>query len=406
MIEVIDGRVVWTDSNGSIDIASPWTDEGRPLGTCRLMEGDWLFLGSFQHDGIYYVDFIQLRGLDMVARWKIDHTGAFAEQTHFKVAQIGPLARMQCYAVTNAAGDLVRLASGYCNDVQIYSFLRFILNDKASALAFINAYAPQAYTPKSSVASGQYKVHANFIFNHNYARNIPRIDLAYRHRFSSISYILPNICPQSANCFAFPAGSFSYHALIYYMIDQAVSKGVTDPDAWYLFAHDDVYLNRNFSEAKLDQYTQVHNDTSCLYYLDPFAHAWDHQSEWQWNTRILAAIFNQKSPVVGNGFEGLNVFFEPELLTNAVGDIFFVKGAYLKEFGEILGNFISQDVFPEVAIPSSLKALCGLTGTKPGIFRGHYLWADNRNLVNEEFISKFDATDALFFHPVKSRMLS
>lgn len=401
MISIENGRVVFFGKTGSVDISSPWSGEDNPITVTRVMEGDWVYFGSRVRGEFWTVEFISLRGLNQLSVWHLNELGQCVSQEQINASVVGPLGDGVRYPVMNTSANIMLAASKYLNDLQIYNAWRYLFRDVSMAQAHMSSLAP-IHKAKNFHSSSTPRVEATFIFNHNYARNIRKLERQYHGRFSAIRYVLPNVAPIHESCFCFPAGSFSYQTLIYYFIRRlSESKGV-DAEAWYLFAHDDIYLNSDFSESQFNNFVHVNENSSSAYYLDVHKTRWDSNSDWQWNERILNRINHQKHSVLGNGFEGLDLFFDPTLLTAGVGDLFFVRGKYLTTFAEILGNYISQDVFAEISIPSSLKALCSMTGTNVGGCVGEYIWGEDRAKVDVLFIEQFDASGRLFFHPVKS----
>ena len=112
---------------------------------------------------------------------------------------------------------------------------------------------------------------------------------------------------------------------------------------------------------------------------------------------------SQRDALYGNGFEGFNTLFDEQSLAWGVGDIFFLKGEWLPHFSELLGMFIGQDIFPEVSIPSALRALSVTTQTECALFDGTYLWGVQRSetTIDKAYLENFSASDKLFLHPVK-----
>ncbi|NHT77039.1 hypothetical protein G8E10_15060 [Rhizobiaceae bacterium CRRU44] len=402
MIKVDVDRISYISSDGvERCITSPWSDCANPLYPSREMEGNWIFLGCCATDDGAAIDFISLRGLSELARWRIDDDGNYVSQQRLNASAAGIFAKRPMYYHMADPSEVAKFARRFSNDYQIYCAIKYIMGDPVYAQSYLDTYAPGAYhATRDDEVTGGIKLYANIIFNHNYSRNIPAIDKLYEGRFSAVNYILPNAAPQSERCSHFPAGSFAYHTLIYMAAMKLLGDERFDESGWYMFCQDDVYLNKNFSCSTFSKF--VNGAEPCAaFYCDVISTRWDYNSSWAWNTRALGRIKDPRSFELGNGFEGYNAFFDIEALSSAVGDIFFVSGKYLREFCEILGNYISEDVFPEISIPSSLSSLCCVTGRSLARFSGMYLWGDERSVLNSEYLSDFDTGTSLFIHPVK-----
>lgn len=387
-------------------ILSPWSDNGKPLACDRVMDGDWIYLGSFEDGKILCIDFISMKGFEQIARWRVDQHAKYVDQTHFSSSRIGLSDRYPNYSHKNTPQNLALLARGKSNDLQIYFAIRYLLRDEAAAAAVMNAHSPNqvANCHISAPAPGAIKIHTVVVFNHNYARNIPHLDEIYSGRFATVTYVLPNIAPYSSRCLSFPVGSYSFHTLVYYAVDALLKRGAVDPEAWYLFTQDDVYLNKNFSQENAARYFTPTTGFSSFYHIN-LTGKWNYQSDWIWNNRTLNSLEKQSDPTYGNGFEGFKPLMHKDLLFNGVSDLFVISGSYLQEFSIILGNYIGQNIFPEVSIPSTLRNLAMFTETKIGLFRGEYLWREDPKKFNEEYVKAFDLSDKLFLHPVKLSLM-
>lgn len=385
------------------NILSPWSDHDNPLSCDRLMEGGWLYLGSFADDNILYIDFVSINGFDEIARWRVDQAGKYLDQSRFSSARIGLSERYPNYTHTNTPQNLALYARGKSNDLQIYLAIRYLLRDADAAAAVMNAHRPDqdsAYHP-ARIAPDSTNINLIVIFNHNYARNIPRLDAIYSGRFTSATYILPNVAPDSPRCLSFPVGSYSYHTLIFHGIDNLLKRGAVDENAWYFFTQDDVYLNKNFSQNNVSRFFTPTKEYSSFYYDNPLTRKWSYSSDWSWSTRVLNSLEKQRHPTYGNGFEGFKPLMQNDVLSKGVGDLFAIRGACLHEFSVILGNYIGQNIFPEVSIPSTLRNLAVITDTKIGLFQGEYLWGEDRKKIKPDYVQAFDSSGKLFLHPVK-----
>lgn len=405
-MKLVESNGLYAEIDGvETPILSPWSDASNPLSCTREMRGDWLYLGSYSKDDELLIDFVSINGFKKIARWRVNRSGEYIDQSEFSSARNGIFEKHPSYTHTNSPHNLAQYAQRSSNDLQIYFGIKYLLRDSAGAAEFINSYRPTHDETFRRATSSNINMHAVVIFNHNYARNIPHLDQIYSDKFASATYVLPNVAPISPRCFAFPAGSYSYHTLIYYAIEKILQHNIVDEDGWYLFTQDDVYLNKNFTQNAVGRFFHQTSNRSSLYYKDALADSWDYNSDWVWNERVLTSLYRQKEFVSGNGYEGFEPFFQKEFLSSGVGDIFAVCGAYLREFADVLGSYIGQNVFPEVSIPSSLKTLATITGTESGQFRGEYLWGEDRAKIDLEYLRVFDTTDRLFLHPVKISLI-
>ncbi len=405
-MKLIESNGLYAEIDGvETPILSPWSDSSNPISCTREMRGGWLYLGSYSKDDELLIDFVSIRGFRKIARWRVSRSGEYIDQSEFSSARNGIFGKHPSYTHTNSAYNLARYAKGSSNDLQIYCGIKYLLRDPVAATEYINSYRPTHGKTFQRAKLSDINMHAVVIFNHNYARNIPHLDQIYSDKFASATYVLPNVAPISPRCFAFPAGSYSYHTLIYYAIEKILQHNGVDEDGWYLFTQDDVYLNKNFTQDAVGRFFRQTRSHSSLYYKNALTESWDYDSDWVWNERVLTNLYRPKEFVSGNGYEGFEPLFQKEFLSSGVGDIFALRGAYLREFADVLGNYIGQNVFPEVSIPSALKALAMITETESGQFRGEYLWGEDRAKINLEYLRVFDTTDRLFLHPVKISLI-
>lgn len=361
-----------------------------------------MYFGSFVKDGNIFIDFVALRGLSNFVRWRLSDEGKYIEHAQLSAADVAIFSRAPDYNHTNDSNVIVDNAQAFSNDLQIHSFLKYVLCDPAEAQAYLDGFRPKGFVPALVAPTA---LHAVLVFNHNYARNIPLLEQAYTGRFSTLTYVLPNAAPLSPRSMSVPAGSYSYHYMIHGAITRLLDRDDADPEGWYLFLQDDVYLNRSFNAGQMARFFNGLEDACAGFYLDLNEVSWNHTNAWPWNKRVLTALESQKALVGGNGFEGYSAFFRKEHLVYGVGDIFLIKGCFLALFADILGNYMAQGVFPEVGIPSTLKILASLTARRVAYCKGEYRWREARKKIDIDYIKSFDLTDCLFLHPVKSSLL-
>jgi hypothetical protein len=391
------------NGDAEFDIVSPWSGSHVPLSITRIMNGNWIYCGSFSEDKDLFIDFVTLHDLTNFVRWRVSDQGRYVTRLHLDAAELAIFARPPVYTHTNKLDFIVEKAQTASNDFQIYSFLKYVFSNAEMAQAYLDGFSPKTFLP---VVAPPIPLHTILIFNHNYARNIIHLERIFSGRVSSLIYVLPNASPNSDRCISVPAGSYSYHYMIHAAISRLMANGDIDADAWYLFSQDDVYLNMSFDAFQMPRFFDGLENASAAFFMDPTEGGWDFTSEWCWNDRILTALENQRAVLGGNGFEGYAAFFRKEHLVNGVSDIFFVKGRFLSLFSDILAHYISQHVFPEVAIPSALKVLAARTATSVARCKGQFLWGEDRKKANLEYLKAFDTSDQLFLHPVKSSLLA
>ncbi len=397
-----EAHLYFERNDSTFDIVSPCSGPSNPLPAFRVLGDGWMYFGSFAKDGNIFIDFIALRGLSHFVRWRLSGEGKYIEQAELSAADVAIFGRSPDYSHTNRYDVILDNAQAFSNDFQVYSFLKYVLCDPVQARAYLDGFRPNGFVPAVMAPTA---LHAVLLFNHNYARNIPLLERLYTDRFSSLNYVLPNAAPLSPRSMSVPAGSYSYHYMIHAAISRLLDRDEADPEGWYLFLQDDVYLNRSFNAAQMARFFNGLENACAAFYFDIEKVRWNHTNNWPWNKRVLTALEEQKALVGGNGFEGYSAFFRKEHLVCGVGDIFLIRGAFLALFADILGNYIAQGVFPEVGIPSTLKILASHTAKRVALCRGEYLWREARKKVDLDYLKSFDATDRLFLHPVKSSLL-
>jgi hypothetical protein len=393
-------------------VSSPWTSAEEPLTIGHLLPGNYLYFGASltNNKDILRLHFLPLSD-DRAAHflsWNVSlPTFSYIDQELLKLDirhpfLIGfkPIHRID-------VATFLKHAKKYLNDLVIYQIIKYAFGEPSSARRYINQYAPNACDQLvNSAFSSPGRVHLLIIYNHNYSRNIPVLDNIYASRFSSVHHVLPNICPDHERCMSIPAGSYQYH----YLIDHALGNlrlkrfSSLQHEEWVLVMQDDVMLHPDFSQNSFIN-DVASKDSISAYYHD-FSDVHNPGDSWCWNERVSNACLKQADLVHGNGFEGMNGFFNLEAMSRGVGDIFAIRCSYISDFQEILGFYISQNLFPEVSISSSLMALCAQSGTKVHILPGIYLWADDRSHINSQewMLRNFYESSNVFLHPVKTSM--
>ena len=401
----IDQKLLIAHADTHIDIISPWSGPSNPVRLDRVMDGDFVYVGSMLGTSCYFIDFLCLKDVTNIARWHVDYSGHYISQHRIHSATVNILREdIAQYEHVTEAVVFQSIAKKYLNDLQIYMCIKYILSNASQATAFLSGNAP-VELQTSNKAGPEGRLNIVCIFNHNYMRNIPLLDHEYQHRFNNVLYVLPSVGPVHDRVVTTPYGSFQYHLAIYAAIEK-ITKGSEYADQWYCFVQDDVFLNRSFSQLTFNKYVGVTGSSSSAYYkpvVSDYHSTWNPSGNWLWSKRVRNRILSQRDALYGNGFEGFNTLFDEQSLAWGVGDIFFLKGEWLPHFSELLGMFIGQDIFPEVSIPSALRALSVTTQTECALFDGTYLWGVQRSetTIDKAYLENFSASDKLFLHPVK-----
>lgn len=385
-------------------IKSPWSGETEPLASNRIMNGGWIFLQSGIKRGVSFIDIIKLAGLSQVNRCYLDNDGVIVKQGRLPPTEI-PVSDAQA---KQDPEYLIATATPFANDLQIANTLRLAYGVGTSG-NFMDRFAPVRQRDHACrrlfgrFGKARPRVHLVVIFNHNYARNIRKIESIYSNRFSNIRFVLPCVAPDHPSCLSCPAGSYQYHSFIsHYLSTQSRRNSIRHDDV-ILFIQDDVLLNKRLTERNLrHELGMVGSSNIFSYYANTSLRLDGGMNEWEWTTRIRNSIIEQKSVVHGNGFEGNGYFFHPSMLRMGVGDIFAIKGCAVANFQFILDQYIAQNVFPECSIPTAIHATARLMKRGVHEMQGIYLWKDDREKArNLEFIDQFHSGPLHFLHPFK-----
>jgi hypothetical protein len=403
---IVDGAniVKYKSRDGELhDITSPFCGPDRPLRADKLLPRDFLYYGGTVIDDAHLeLHFIKLRDKDIEHRsWTIDNNGVYVGQREIVLClKNGARVTHELEFMTDIVA-FTRVARQFLNDLQIYFLMGRVLGMHSEARSYIDSLAPDSCSELSNTQteSGQRKVHLLLVYNHCYARNISRLDFLYRHRFSEIYHILPNVAPSHPRCIAFPYGSYQYHL--------AVIRGLVEvrqqacPKDWVLVLQDDVLLHPRVNQFFLLDSVMT-DDLSSSYYHELIINHTP-TDNWYWNSRIANSCYMQSDGNLGNGFEGPSLLCDDNGFSRGIGDIFALKVGLINRFVEVLGLFASSNTFPEVAIPTSLRLLRDSTGMPVSMLPGCYLWgADRDQIRSDEWIKEnFLNSDNLFLHPVK-----
>ena len=406
-----DGLISARGQDGVLrPVISPWVEEEIGLRVDSLSGKMEIFFGASLGSGLDTIEihFISLGAsrLSTYTSWIISRdTGLpVSQDTHtFDFSSKNFMHNKLDYRTD--PGTFASVAVRYLNDLVIYQFIKLVLKSPHAARRFMDSYAPSSHgdsaSSSSAVSDSKESALLLILYNHNYSRNIAKLDQIYSGRFKHVYHILPNVCPNHPRCLSFPAGSYQYHLLVYLAL-RHLQTVITHPNDWALVIQDDVMLHPRIDQASFLGQSFIANSVAAYYY-DPSSNRVGNES-WPWHKRIVDACLNQRDPLTGNGFEGMNSLYTPNRLLIGVGDFFALKSGGIGDFIELLGFYISQNVFPEASIPTTLKILSSMHGTDVGVMPGIYLWGSERENVNssEWMENNFYNTDKVFIHPVKA----
>jgi len=396
----------------TLPITSPWSSADTPLSIDRLLPGNCIYFGASLSDRpeliqLHFLPLSDGRAANYIS-WNVSiETSTYIDQ-ELKYFDVGhsSLINLALLHRTNST-IFSKLAKPYLNDLVIYQFLKYVLSEPDPAINYINQYAPNSdYLQPSSFkanAANARSTHIIVIYNHNYSRNIPGIESLYRDRFASVHHVLPNICPNHNRCYSLPAGSYQYHYLIYHGLSKIQADArLKDSDDWVIIVQDDVMLHPKFNEGSFSH--SIKDYDVAVAFPHNLAANHDPTDSWTWNKRISNSCLSQRDLLHGNGFEGLTGFYKPEFLARGVSDIFAIRTSLIHDFLEILGFYISQNVFPEASIPTSLRALCKIVKKDVFVLPGIYLWEDSRDFIKSPawMTRNFYSSKNIFLHPVKA----
>ncbi len=396
---------------GIIIVESPWSDENEPLRTDRIMKGNFIYFGaSYLSESLSVaLHFVNLgQSLSSYQVWFVcAETGRYKHQSEYKF-NLGRRGFMEFTLdeVTDVA-SFARACIPFANDLEIYQFIKYVLGSERDARNYIDQWKPDDSRSDMNQISGtpagkSLRAKAMIIYNHNYARNIPLLDSIYRPRFSDVLHVLPNISPSHSRCLHAPAGSYQYHLLVYHGLKYIVTKDLlSDGLDWLLVVQDDVLVHPRIDGPFLADMLDPHRNVGAFPSKSFSKNIPD--DTWTWNERINLASLKPRNPIGGNGFEGFMPFFQSAKYSRGVSDIFIIHRSHVPEFCELLGFYVSQNVFPEVAIPTVLNMICTNNNKSLADIDGTYLWFGDRKLINSDtwLKEKFYSTQKIFLHPVK-----
>jgi hypothetical protein len=285
---------------------------------------------------------------------------------------------------------LVEVVRSRLNDLQIYTILSRLVGREAGAL-YLDKLAAD-HRP-ADVSGCQLVV----IFNHHYARNCRAIYDFYALRFPSIDFVLPCAAPRNPNYYAYPFGSYQFHGLVHGYLSDRLRIGGLQPRA-FLFIQDDVLLHPRLSASSV--LSLLSQDFASMF---PFNMPYTlKERSWAWSQRVGNTFSQQRDSLTGNGFEGLFPALSSRNLYHGVSDCFALRADVVPDFVERLAPMVAANLFPEVAIPTSLYSATRRARSKVAVQPGWLLWGASREKVRDPaYIQEFLASDAAFLHPLK-----
>jgi hypothetical protein len=401
---------------GPITIESPWSNETIPLRIDRIMPGQFIYFGTtyLPENGSIALHFLNLeQSLSTYHVWVVcAETGSYLNQSKHKF-NLGRRGFMEftLHEVTDIS-CFAEAIMPFANDLTIYQFIKYVLNSERAARAYIQGWKPNDSPEKTDEVSetpirNGLSCGVMLLYNHNYARNIQVLDEIYMPRYSDVLHVLPNISPIHSRCLDAPAGSYQYHLLICHGLKHLMKQNqLCKGSDWLLIVQDDVLVH-----SSIDQSFWTANLDSTLHIgAFPRNNFANHSTNdgWYWNERIEIASLQPKNRIGGSGFEGFESFFQSSEYSRGVSDIFVIHRNHIEEFCELLSFYVSQNVFPEVAIPTALNIICNNNNKSLADIDGIYLWLNDRTLIeSKEWMKQnFYSTKKIFIHPVKTALQS
>jgi hypothetical protein len=389
-------------SSGEVShIISPWSDCHNPLRLDRVMDGGWLYYAAYHSPTNDQIElcFVSIYNLAKHVAWSLSLSGHYLGQCSYSVDLDSLYLQSRALIHYSPAPFFAKQVCRHHSDLAIYQFYKYIVGSDAAADSFLQSYIPES-EPTLAEHRGGAAVHLLVIYNHNYSRNVPRIDAMYLHRFFSILHVLPNVAPPHPRCLSVPYGSYSYHVAVREGLKE-IGRNLVNADDIVLVVQDDVMLHpRVCQQMILDDLIA---DGDCCAHPSRLVIQNVPDDAWAWNERITQSCTRPTDALVGSGFESMPLFFDPQLLYRGVSDVFALKCSLIADFLEFLGLYISRSVFPEASIPTALKLLCRKRGEGCSSFDGIYLWGAARSSVEDDDWVRENLIDSsnLFLHPVK-----
>lgn len=302
------------------------------------------------------------------------------------------------------------------------------------------------------------------LFNHNYEKNIERLENIYEKRFSNIYFVMPFYSGGKENVLPVYENSFYFQGYVVQALSQLKNKTFKH----YIFIGDDLILNPVINEDNYQDYFAIDsrkafipeffslNDPSETKPYRPFAPYWIHQDNalefkvkqdgievskylpsFDEAKRILnthGIDFNEvmprtmfvPKPLLKKGESFVHnlkrikilmknfryLLFPPKIpypLTASYSDILILPNNCKEKFMLFAGVFSALHLFVEMAIPTALAfSASEITTEKDLKMKGHVYWGINDfNKLSIKFKKSMNnllenfPEDCLYIHPVK-----
>jgi hypothetical protein len=302
------------------------------------------------------------------------------------------------------------------------------------------------------------------LFNHNFERNIERLEAIYQHRFSNIYFIMPFY--QGSRKDVIPV----YENSLYFQgyIAQALKQIRHVEFEHYLVIGDDLILNPQITELNFKQHFQVDQDTAFIpgmFLLNdvsetgphrPYAPFWEHVKSALNFTAFQKGIeASRYLPSYEEALESMNdhgIEFSPEMpkrffvprplikknkslldnlrrlkvvidnlkyictsskipypMVGSYSDITIIPNAHKEKFILYSGVFSSLDLFVEIALPTALVySMPNIVTEKQLMKKGHTYWGiEDFNYLEAKYKRSLSVLfnnfpeDTLYIHPIK-----
>lgn len=296
------------------------------------------------------------------------------------------------------------------------------------------------------------------LFNHPFSKNIPILREVYRERFDDVIFVQPLEKSNDVDVFTSYRGPFCFHGMI---VDVARTLLEKRSD-YYLFIHDDVFLNPLYDAENLFECLGIPGNGAFIPAVCPIE---GDVTSWGWTSSVLWKLFYPKNKLSGSGIErplqffpdgnkmreeimkkyqfkfsdvtydrnvalpesiifGQNPYsittermildglFEKAKNSNStslpfpffrgMSDFFAVDAETLEKIIPLLGVMAAAQLFVEVAIPTAL--IVAANRVKRSIEVGlkvDWRWGTERDALDFESMAMRFHEDLLFVHPVK-----
>jgi hypothetical protein len=302
------------------------------------------------------------------------------------------------------------------------------------------------------------------LFNHNYEKNIERLEALYKSRFSNLYFIMPFYEGNKDNVLPVYENSFYFQGYIAQALKQIKEKTF----GHYLIIGDDLILNPRINETNFKAYFKLDADSGFIpkpFLINdvkekgpfrPFAPIWGHERSAinfsiaqkgievsrylpsyedannklknhgvDFTSKIPARMFIPK-PLFKSGdssrknlkrlslvFENLKyIIFPPNVPYPIVGsysDIVVLPNKHKEKFILYAGVFSALKLFVEMAIPTALLyAVPKVVQEKDLELKGHTYWGiDDFNALEAKYKGSLTylfenfPEDCLYIHPIK-----